>query len=122
MEITDELLDLVIEVEKEAARRYELRHQELSEQDLVIVHCLQELQRLRWQMQMNPERLTARSRAGAYFKKCFEEECDGNCRECKFTEEICERLAAYEDTGLLPAQIHEIDKLYKGLCKEKEHG
>lgn len=33
-------------------------------------------------------------------------------------EELVQRLAAYEDTGLDPEQIRELDKLYAELCKE----
>ena len=33
-------------------------------------------------------------------------------------EELVQRLAAYEDTGLAPEQISELDKLYAELCKE----
>ena len=53
------------------------------------------------------ERLTRRSDTGhAYYPRCFEEPCNGNgCKfkDCLFDERICERLAAYEDTGLEPA-------------------
>ena len=52
------------------------------------------------------ERLTRRSDTGhAYYPRCFEEPCNGNgCKfkDCPFDETICERLAAYEDTGLTP--------------------
>ena len=33
-------------------------------------------------------------------------------------EELVDRLAEYENTGLTPAQIREIDKLYLALCRE----
>ncbi len=33
-------------------------------------------------------------------------------------EELVQRLAAYEDTGLDPEQIRELDKLYAELCEE----
>ena len=33
-------------------------------------------------------------------------------------EELVNRLAEYENTGLTPAQIREIDKLYLALCRE----
>ena len=53
------------------------------------------------------ERLTRRSDTGhAYYPRCFEEPCNGNgCqfKDCLFDERVCERLAAYEDTGVEPA-------------------
>lgn len=53
------------------------------------------------------KRLTRRSDTGhAYYPRCFEEPCNGNgCKfkDCLFDERVCERLAAYEDTGLEPA-------------------
>lgn len=56
------------------------------------------------------ERLTARDRENnAYFPFCFEEPCNGaGCKKmglCKLDEEVCKRLAAYEDTGLEPDDI-----------------
>ena len=33
-------------------------------------------------------------------------------------EDLLSRLAEYENTGLTPAQIQEIDKLYLALCRE----
>ena len=55
------------------------------------------------------ERLTRRSDTGhAYYPRCFEEPCNGNgCKfkDCPFDETICERLAAYEDTGLYPESV-----------------
>ena len=40
-------------------------------------------------------------------------------RESKLRDnEIIERLASYEDLGLTPEQIREIDRLYSGKCKE----
>lgn len=52
------------------------------------------------------ERLTRRSATGhAYYPRCFEAPCDGEgckIRDCLFNNTICERLAAYEDTGLTP--------------------
>ena len=58
------------------------------------------------------ERLTRRSDTGhAYYPRCFEEPCNGNgCKfkDCLFDETICERLAAYEDTGLTPGDIKEL--------------
>lgn len=70
------------------------------------------------------ERLTGRDDKGnAYFTKCFEEPCDGMganemCDECDGLEQVCERLAAYEDTGLTPEQLLEIDRMYREQCGE----
>lgn len=44
----------------------------------------------------------------AYYPRCFEEPCYGSgCKinDCPFETEVCERLAAYEDTGLTPEEI-----------------
>lgn len=93
-------------------------------------------------------RLTARDeRTGnAYFPNCFEG-CDGVCGKCDHETDFCERLAAYEDTGLdpediptalemckikmaldnlkeyqntglTPGQIIQMDKLYREKCEE----
>lgn len=54
------------------------------------------------------ERLTKRENGHAHYPRCFEEPCGGmGCRDedCKFKVEICERLAAYEDTGLTPQEV-----------------
>lgn len=70
------------------------------------------------------DRLTTRGPEGnAYYPKCFEGECFGmesreECEKCQMTFDICERLAAYEDLGLLPEQLREIDKLYQEKCEE----
>ena len=32
--------------------------------------------------------------------------------------EVCEKLASYEDTGLTPEQIREIDRLYSEKCRD----
>ena len=57
------------------------------------------------------ERLTRRSDTGhAYYPRCFEDPCNGNgCKfkDCLFDERTCERLAAYEDTGLTPERCAE---------------
>lgn len=55
------------------------------------------------------ERLTKRENGHAHYPRCFEEPCGGmGCRtdDCEFKDEICDRLAAYEDTGLEPAEVH----------------
>lgn len=44
----------------------------------------------------------------AYYPRCFEEPCNGGgCKieACPFEAEACDRLAAYEDTGLTPEEI-----------------
>ena len=43
----------------------------------------------------------------AYYPRCFEEPCYGSgckIKDCPFETAVCERLAAYEDTGLTPEQ------------------
>lgn len=59
------------------------------------------------------ERLTKRENGHAHYPRCFEEPCGGmGCRteDCEFKGEICERLAAYEDTGLEPEEVLPKDK------------
>lgn len=54
------------------------------------------------------ERLTKWENGHAYYPRCFENPCyGGGCvtRDCPFETEICERLAAYEDTGFSPEEI-----------------
>ena len=57
------------------------------------------------------ERLTEwndRQPRDAYYPRCFEEPCyGGGCKikDCPFETAVCERLAAYEDTGLTPEEI-----------------
>ena len=67
-------------------------------------------------------RLTARDEHGnAYCPKCFDEPYNGGgCTKdmCDFATEVCEKLAAYEDTGISPEQIREIDRLYSEKCRE----
>lgn len=44
----------------------------------------------------------------AYYPRCFKEPCyGGGCKikDCPFEIAVCERLAAYEDTGLTPEEI-----------------
>lgn len=69
------------------------------------------------------ERLTARNESGqAFYKKCFENPCDGmglkDCNTCEHSNAICERLAAYEDLEITPEQVKEIDRCYSELSKE----
>ena len=59
------------------------------------------------------ERLTKRENGHAHYPRCFEEPCCGMgfCTEdCEFNDETCERLAAYEDTGLEPEEVLPKDK------------
>lgn len=54
------------------------------------------------------ERLTKWENGHAYYPRCFEKPCyGGGCvtRDCPFETAICERLAAYEDTGFSPEAI-----------------
>ena len=57
------------------------------------------------------ERLTKwneSSHKHAYYPRCFEEPCyGGGCKikDCPFETAVCDRLAAYEDTGLTPEEI-----------------
>lgn len=65
------------------------------------------------------ERLTRRSVTGhAYYPRCFEAPCDGDgckIRDCLFDNTICERLAAYEDTGLEPEEVSALIKDWSDL-------
>ena len=58
------------------------------------------------------ERMTERSESGhAYYPQCFKEPCDGvgcEIEQCKFSEEACDRLAAYEDTGIEPEAVETV--------------
>lgn len=67
-------------------------------------------------------RLTARDEHGnAYYPKCFDEPCNsGGCTKdmCDFSAAVCEKLAAYEDTGLDPEQLSVIDEEYSKIAKE----
>ena len=65
------------------------------------------------------ERLTRRGATGhAYYPRCFEAPCDGDgckIRDCLFDNTICERLAAYEDTGLEPEEVSALIKDWSDL-------
>ena len=44
----------------------------------------------------------------AYYPRCFKDPCYGDgCKinDCLFETAVCDRLAAYEDTGLTPEEI-----------------
>lgn len=66
------------------------------------------------------ERLTRRSDTGrAYYPRCFEEPCIGagcKIKDCLLDDIICDRLAAYEDTGLEPREVSAIVKEWIDLC------
>jgi hypothetical protein len=65
------------------------------------------------------KRLTKRENGHAHYPRCFEEPCGGmGCRteDCEFKTEICERLAAYEDTGLEPEEVDKLTKDWSDLC------
>lgn len=71
------------------------------------------------------ERLTQRNETGkAYYQHCFRgKRCGGlgsflKCGACSYNCEICERLAQYEDLGVTPEQLKEIDKMYAARCRE----
>ena len=49
----------------------------------------------------------------AYYPRCFKEPCYGSgckIKDCPFETAVCERLAAYEDTGLMPEEVLPKDK------------
>lgn len=65
------------------------------------------------------ERLTEwneSSHKNAYYPRCFEEPCYGSgckIKDCPFETAVCERLAAYEDTGWTPEMLHKLgDTVY----------
>ena len=44
----------------------------------------------------------------AYYPRCFKDPCYGSgckIKDCPFETAVCERLAAYEDTGLTPEEL-----------------
>lgn len=62
------------------------------------------------------KRLTKRNKEGfAYFPQCFEEPCCGNgpendCDDCGFMDEVCQKLAQYEDIGTLEEVQDAVEK------------
>lgn len=47
----------------------------------------------------------------AYYPRCFKEPCYGSgckIKDCPFETAVCERLAAYEDTGLTPEAVETV--------------
>lgn len=69
-------------------------------------------------------RLTARSKnREAYYPVCVEA-CDGDlqdCGNCDIYKDICDRLAAYEDTGLEPEEIPHWIPVSERLPEELGH-
>ena len=63
------------------------------------------------------KRFTKVEHGHSYYPACFEEPCSGCTKElCAFSEEACERLAAYEDTGLKPEEILSGKELAEIAC------
>lgn len=77
-----------------------------------------------WKGEKSMDRLTKRNEADTayYYPNCFKE-CSGlgyssKCDLCDLQDKVCEKLGKYEDIGLTPEQITEIDKLYAEKCRE----
>lgn len=72
------------------------------------------------------ERLTEwneSSHKHAYYPRCFKEPCyGGGCKikDCPFEIAVCERLAAYEDTGLTPKEVTALGELFNYALKESK--
>lgn len=69
------------------------------------------------------ERLTKRNESGqAYYKKCFEEPCNGmgerDCDTCEHSYAACERLADYEDLEIVAEQVRDLDKICTQTMQE----
>ena len=59
----------------------------------------------------------------AYYPRCFKEPCyGGGCKikDCPFEIAVCERLAAYEDTGLTPKEVTALGELFNYALKESK--
>lgn len=59
----------------------------------------------------------------AYYPRCFKEPCYGSgCKieDCPFEIAVCERLAAYEDTGLTPKEVTALGELFDYALKESK--
>lgn len=68
---------------------------------------------------MEKRRMTARENGQAYFPECFDR-CGGDpkpgaCANCDFTRRTCEKLAAYEETGLSPEGVLQLKKMNNRL-------
>ena len=59
----------------------------------------------------------------AYYPRCFKEpRYGGGCKikDCPFEIAVCERLAAYEDTGLTPKEVTALGELFDYALKESK--
>ena len=59
----------------------------------------------------------------AYYPRCFKEPCYGRgckIKDCPFETAVCERLAAYEDTGLTPKEVTALGELFDYALKESK--
>ena len=61
------------------------------------------------------ERLTARKDGNSYYINCIDGPCDGigsteKCDHCEIADMECEKLTAYEDSGLDPDEIEGLKK------------
>ena len=59
----------------------------------------------------------------AYYPRCFKEPCYGSgckIKDCPFETAVCERLAAYEDTGLTPKEVTALGELFDYALKESK--
>jgi hypothetical protein len=72
------------------------------------------------------ERLTEwneSSHKNAYYPRCFKEPCYGSgckIKDCPFETAVCERLSAYEDTGLTPKEVTAQGELFDYALKESK--
>ena len=64
------------------------------------------------------ERLTEKHYLGTdHYMKCSENcDVDMNCIDCPAFDALVERLAAYEDTGLMPEEVAALQKDWSSLC------
>lgn len=59
----------------------------------------------------------------AYYPRCLKEPCYGSgckIKDCTFETAVCERLAAYEDTGLTPKEVTALGELFDYALKESK--
>lgn len=67
------------------------------------------------------ERLTARDGDSTYYVKCFSEPCLGTeckVKKCNMDDQIRERLALYEDSGIDAEHLSEVNKAFLDKCRE----
>ena len=70
------------------------------------------------------ERITQRNEHDTdyFYPQCMEicggEGCSKKCNECTVEDSIVKKLGQYEDTGLTPEQVVEMDRLYREKCEE----